>query len=239
MSTSAALVFSGGGTFFFWYAGVASFLSKNTNLKNTTFVGVSAGALIAVLLACEVDILKSVEMVVDICKNHNVHNRMFGILGIWSCLVKQWLSLVLPSNAADLCNSKTVCIILKRFPNSIISVSKFKSKDDIIECLLAAVHIPLLMNMRFLASYNNAYFYDPYVSGMTNLETVLKTDKTLYYFDYATDEIVMGLFSKNRFSTLRTISRESVKLMFDCGFDFAKTLVERGRLCFLTEQYEK
>ena len=50
------LVFSGGGLFFYWQAGVVTFLRENGyDLSNVDLAGASAGALTATLTATNVD----------------------------------------------------------------------------------------------------------------------------------------------------------------------------------------
>ena len=97
-STSTHLVFPGGGIFFYWQAGVITYLrEKQYNLmtdKNNNkiqFTGASAGALCATLTTLNVDFAKATELALCKAEDAGVWDRPLGLQGVWGALIEEWL----------------------------------------------------------------------------------------------------------------------------------------------------
>jgi len=78
------LVFPGGGLFFYWQAGVVTYLrEQGYDLDQMTASGASAGALTATLTATNVDFIKATELALKMAKEAGVWDRSGGLQGIW------------------------------------------------------------------------------------------------------------------------------------------------------------
>eukprot|EP00889_Picochlorum_renovo_P007739 jgi/Picre1/34769/NNA_002235.t1 len=106
---------AGGGVFFFWEIGVLKYLNENYRLRDVDLIGVSAGALCAVLVASGVSLDRAVRKAYDISVEADIWNRSGGLAGIWGDLIRRWLEELLPEDAHECCQNR-VKIIATRMP---------------------------------------------------------------------------------------------------------------------------
>ena len=151
---------AGGGVFFFWEVGVLKYLSERYRLQGMNLIGVSAGALAAVLVACQVDFDRSVRRAYDICVEQDIFNRPGGLQGVWGPILRQWLDDLLPENAHERCEGR-VKIIATRMPRmKLCYLEEFQTRDDLIDSLLASVHIPFFLDGNGSFKYKGEAFID-------------------------------------------------------------------------------
>ena len=101
------LVFSGSGLFFYWQAGVVTFLRENGyDLSNVDLAGASAGALTATLTATNVDFYEATDFAMRQSEEAGVWDRTSGLQGIWGPLIEEWLDGLLPEDAPEMVNGK-------------------------------------------------------------------------------------------------------------------------------------
>jgi len=151
---------AGGGVFFFWEVGVLKYLSERYRLQGMNLIGVSAGALAAVLVACQVDFDRSVRRAYDICVERDIFNRPGGLQGVWGPILRQWLDELLPENAHERCEGR-VKIIATRMPRmKLCYLEEFQTRDDLIDSLLASVHIPFFLDGNGSFKYKGETFID-------------------------------------------------------------------------------
>ena len=152
---SSHLIFPGGGIFFYWQAGAVSYLREQKyDLSSCTFSGASAGALAATLTATNVDFYEATELALNLAARSKVWDRSSGLQGIWGPMIYEWLDVLLPdSDNSD--NEDGVDSLLGNYLEegrlSLLvtpipsfgknSISNFASKEDLIRCNLASVHI--------------------------------------------------------------------------------------------------
>ena len=157
------LSFPGGGIYFYWQAGIIEYLrEKNYDLSQVDFVGASAGALTSTLAACNVNFYHATDVAVALCDKYNVWDRPLGLMGIWGNIVEEWLDIILPDNAHELCTDNKVNIYILKVsfnhrPKRVIR-SHFNTRKELIQVCLTSVHIPWFMNKRFskrLINFNN------------------------------------------------------------------------------------
>ena len=111
-----ASIFPGCGKYFHWELGVAQYLNEHYDLSNTDFIGASAGAIASVFAACNIDPTRSTNLTVELMNKYNVYDRNLGLVGVWGKIVAEWLDLLLPENAAELCDdrvSKRITLVRK------------------------------------------------------------------------------------------------------------------------------
>lgn len=137
------LIFPGGGLFFYWQAGIVSYLrEQGYDLDKITVSGASAGALTATLTATCVDFYKATELALQMSEEAGVWDRPSGLQGIWGPIIYEWLDRLLPENAVEMVNGGRLSLLVTPIPQfGKEKVSEFMSRGDLIQCNMASVHL--------------------------------------------------------------------------------------------------
>ncbi len=78
----------------------------------------------------------------------------------WKMLLKEWLEVLLPSNAHKMCSGRLHVQCQRVFPLPKMEViSEFRSKSDLISVLLASCHIPFFMDSKLSTTLRGKQFY--------------------------------------------------------------------------------
>lgn len=102
-------------------------------------MGVSAGALIAVLVACNVSPGRAVNTAFRLSQEAGIFERPGGLAGIWGSLVRSWLDELLPEDAAKLCRGR-VKTVATRVPSlRLCYLEEFASRDAVIDACMASI----------------------------------------------------------------------------------------------------
>lgn len=147
MTRKKALIFPGGGIFFYWMLGYMHHIRKNHDLEHVDMIGASAGALAMVCSLLELDGNHITDSAFRLMEEHQVSQRFLGLLGVWKIILREWLEEILPENAVDKLHGR-VHIRLSLVPFGSMIVSEFKDRGDLVECLLATCHVPFFMDYR-------------------------------------------------------------------------------------------
>lgn len=225
--------FPGGGKFFYWQSGVATFLNKYFDLTNAKLVGASAGALTATLMACHVDAHYATAIAVKLLRKYNVYKRSLGLVGVWGGVVRDWLEEILPANAAELCRGR-VHIHVLCLPYQRHHVSDFRSKGDLIETCLASAHLPMVMDGKPFCMWRGWPCVDGSIwAGRRAVPNHLRDAETVT-FDYVEDEMLGRGGEGGRkeggkeFMTLE--EGEGLRRLVEMGYRFAERMNEGGQL---------
>lgn len=169
------LYFPGAGANVFWQLGVVKALlkdknvrtceTKDTDMDSLRVYGVSAGAISAVFYLCNIDVDDAIRQAFDLSDTYDLSTRTFGVIGIWGYLVRIWLDSILPENCANVCNHRcTLCLQpvapLWSIPPPPVLISSFRDKEDLIDCILASCHLPLLLDLAPFATFRNKWYMD-------------------------------------------------------------------------------
>ena len=127
------MVFPGGGLYFYWQAGVVTYLREqgyqlvvdeeevedggDGDGGGVTLAGASAGALTATLTATKVDFEHAMELALSLSQQAGVWDRPQGLQGIWGTMIETWLQELLPSNAIRLANSCQLQLAVTHVPS--------------------------------------------------------------------------------------------------------------------------
>lgn len=213
-----SVYFHGGGKYFFWNAGAAEYLRRNYDLSNVSIFGNSAGAISAVILACNIPSLVAIREARRVYEEFNVDRRRLGILGMWGRFVREWLERILPEDAHERCSGR-VFIRIQRVPFQNWDVYMFSDRQYLIETIMTSVHLPFIMDMSLTRVFDGHLCWDiPW--------TVENTECYGPQFHYAKDRLVQnGTCSKSR---INFTPREMYELE-RCGYLY----VHRRRHKFL------
>ncbi|EWM20908.1 Acyl transferase/acyl hydrolase/lysophospholipase [Nannochloropsis gaditana] len=218
--------FPGGGKFFYWQSGVATFLNQHFDLRSAKLVGASAGSLTATLMACHVDAHHATETAVRILHRYKVYERAMGLVGVWGAVVRDWLWEVLPDNAAELCAGR-VHISVLCLPYRRCHVTDFASKEDLIETCLASAHLPLVMDGKPFRLWRGWPCMDGSIlAGRRDLPANL-VDAQQVTFDYVEDE-QLGASHTKEFIALSDPA--GLSRLVEMGYRFAERMSHGGLL---------
>lgn len=167
MTNPTKIMFSGGGFFFWWQAGVLQRLQATApqKIRQAHFYGCSAGAIIAALACCQVDIQKAKNEALKIAKDNNLWTSQTQMIFDISHCLESFLNILLPDNAAMMCKSKLTIYATKVdfWSCPIMTCSElhaFKTKDEIIQACLASVQIPFLLNGKATYPFLTKHYID-------------------------------------------------------------------------------
>lgn len=217
---------AGGGVFFFWEVGVLKYLQENFRLKETDIIGVSAGALCAVLVACDVNLDRAVRKAYDISIEADIWNRSGGLAGIWGPLVRRWLEELLPEDAHEMCASR-VKVIATKFPRMQLQyLDDFQSREDLISACMASVHIPFFLDGNGTYTYKGGQFIDgslwDFFYGSNS--GLLTLDGRSCIIDYFLDDQLE--FSRMDF--IKVLTFDTVNDLVKCGYSYAERTDAKG-----------
>ena len=149
-----ALIFPGGGLFFWWQLGAVERLLRE-GPPSGPVVGASAGALAATLYACDVDPSEARRLALDLTVEAKLLDRgVWGLVGRWGPVVRDWLGELLPEDAADRCaDVKMLHLRRRRLLWRRCAVGPYEDRDQLIDAALASAHVPFALDGRFQTRY--------------------------------------------------------------------------------------
>lgn len=224
-SKSPYLLFPGGGLFFYWQAGVVTYLrEQGYNLNEVRVGGASAGALTATLTAANVDFYDATELALRLAAKAGVWDRANGLQGIWGPLIETWLHTLLPDDVVETVNGK-LCLLVTEIPGMKKKrVDSFQSKHDLIDCNMASVHLPWFLDGKLTASFRNSPHIDgSFLSKLSDFGVASK------------DHIIMPSFHRDPsmanlsiFDFIKTASPDRIFHLLERGKSYAKEMEECG-----------
>jgi hypothetical protein len=140
-TSTAHIVFPGGGIYFYWYAGVVSFLRENQyDLASCTYSGASAGALAATLTGLDVNFYTATELALQLAEKAGVWDRKWGLQWIWGPLIEDWLDALVPDSIQPI--QGRVTLLVTPIPSlGKVKIHNYIDKQDLIRANLASVHL--------------------------------------------------------------------------------------------------
>jgi hypothetical protein len=183
------LVIGGGGFRGYYHIGslyILKVLEQQQKISIKQIIGTSSGAIASVNYACNIDFNKWLE------SYNEIKNLMLNGLDLHLATIAV-LKYKLPSNAHILCNQQNVKIVVAKFnwwPFGFTEVifDNFTSFDHLINCLSAAINIPMYTSNNFKGiMINNNRYYDGFFCRLTPIiknnnmpQLVIKTAHVLY-----------------------------------------------------------
>lgn len=225
-SSAAHLVFPGGGIFFYWQAGVVTYLREaGYNLSECTMSGASAGALTATLTTNDVCFTDATNLALSLAEEAGVWDRSGGLQGVWGPMIEQWLEELLPEDA-HLTSSERLALLVTPVPSfGKTRVTQFQDKRDLIRANMASVHLPWFLDGKLTTSFRDSahidgsflakdYHYVP--------EENRASQRVIVTLDWTEDEGMeteVGDFVK-------LVSKDGIWGMLEKGRKYAETVME-------------
>ncbi|EKX38521.1 hypothetical protein GUITHDRAFT_144126 [Guillardia theta CCMP2712] len=237
------IVFPGGGIYFWWQAGVVQGLQKRINVDSFDFTGASAGSLSAVFAACGVDMMQAFHLAQKLAEEKNVWTRKEGLAGIWGDMIYQWLDELLPENAAEICTDRVdmvavsvTSVRLSFLPLKRKSITRFKTKKDLIEACMASVHVPMFLDGKMSRSLDGDICVDGSITFvLRNKPWHFKPQdrKPSLMIHHQDDKELMA----RKWNFLETISLDQFEEMFEMGQKYAEEMIDKKTLESFIQEY--
>lgn len=191
-----------------------------------TLNGASAGALVAVLLACKVSPKDAVRAAYRLANEAGVFDRPLGLAGVWGELIRTWLRELLPSDAAEKCQGRVRIVVTESPTLRLRYLDDFENKEDLIDCLMASVHIPFFLDGRAAFSYKGRQYIDgslwDFITGGNS--KLLQCDGLACLIDYFFDDQLQF----NRLDFIKLSSMEEVEKLMEKGYQYGVRTNEGG-----------
>jgi hypothetical protein len=168
---------------------------------------------------------KAFILALNLCEKYEVFDRPLGLAGRWGLLVEEWLDLLLPADAHEVCKGNVTVLVTNVGVWPVLKrqyVSDFRDRDDLIQALLASIHIPFFMDTKFSRKFRGVRCVDgSFLSKPGELEAVYAEDERNLTMDLSS----IWRVDHNSDSSLKETSFVQLKP----GPDLAIGLMKRGR----------
>ena len=140
------LHFGGTGAAFSYSLGYARYVAERFALDREVHIsGVSGGALVAACLALKLDLSLPGELA--FAYQQRLADRKLGLFGAWKTILYPYYRKLLPDRIRyDLLERLHIKVTFLNGKSEYID--RFRSKDDLIETILASQHIPFFLDLR-------------------------------------------------------------------------------------------
>ena len=152
------IIFPGGGVFFYWQAGVVSYLKQNGyDLSECRFAGASAGALTATLVSADADFYTATDLALEMSAKAGVWDRG-SLQGIWGSIIEDWLRKLLADTSLSSVNGRLSLLVTPIPSFGKTRVSHFHDVEDLVACNMASVHLVSTVQHSSLSFLNGLAF---------------------------------------------------------------------------------
>ncbi len=158
-----AIEIHGGGIYFWWQAGAATYLNQHCPLGNDIeFVGASAGSITAALLLARANFTEAAEVAINEVAKLNLWEGSESLFGVWGDIVHNFLHRLLSPVTFHDRDLRRIHIALTYgfiFAGT-THVSDFNSKEELLHAVLTSTHIPFFMNGEGWRKYREGFYID-------------------------------------------------------------------------------
>ena len=153
------------------------------------------------------------------------------LAGIWGPMIRDWLDELLPENAVERMQTHETSLLVTPIPQfGKRRVSSFTDRNDLIDCNMASVHLPLFLDGEWTATFRGTPCIDgSFLSNPTNYEPVDKNRNTIQ-LSHRFDETYN---SQSLLTFVKAINPDGIYDMIDDGKRYAKMIEEQGKLSTL------
>lgn len=157
------IYFTGAGIYFWWQAGCAKYIQEHCDISTVPVYGASAGSLTSALLLNGCNFDEAFEVARELSVKHSIYARK-SLNGVLGNVLREWIEIVLPQKLSPRTFQDFHIALtpakLNVIPRSPRLVSCFSNRQELVECLMASCHIPLLLDGDMVTSYKNESFID-------------------------------------------------------------------------------
>jgi len=200
---------------------------QDCNFDNIYLGGASAGALTATLAATDVDFYEATKLALSKSEDAGIWDRKEGLQGIWGPIIRTWLDELLPDDAVDKVHNRLSLLVTEIPSFQKKNINSFKSKDDLIACNMASVHLPWFLDGKLTTSFLNAPHIDgSFFASAENFGVDPRVD-TVLMPDYTKDP---ALGESAFMDFLKTVSPDAIYELVEKGKNYGKLMNKEGKL---------
>jgi hypothetical protein len=185
------------------------------------------------VLNCSFD--QGAALAVDLADRKKLWEAKRGLVGIWGPIVREFLELLIPEQPGvdDLARINIIVTprLIVRGP---VLLSQFPGKADLIDAIMASIHIPMVMDGRTWAIYRDKHYIDgsfwSWIAGVDGPWPVsdIIREKDVLLVDYKRDERFRTAFPDT--SLVQLIKPAELRAMMDYGYSYMERLDAAGQL---------
>lgn len=109
----------------------------------------------------DADFNKSIDLAIELAERSKIYERKTELALVWGPLIRQWLQQVLPDSIEKSKCSGLHVTVTPAFPIKHPKlVSNFHSKEDVIEAVMASIHVPLFLDGKPWTRYRGEIVLD-------------------------------------------------------------------------------
>ncbi|KAL9178372.1 hypothetical protein ACHAXT_000019, partial [Thalassiosira profunda] len=231
---SPALIFPGGGLFFYWQAGVVAYLQEQGyDLSTASMSGASAGALSATLAKTGVCPYDATKLALKMSAEAGVWDRPLGLQGVWGGIIEKWLDRLLPIDAEERAGEDLHILVTPvewlSFGKS--RVSEFESRRELIDANMASVHLPWFLDGNLMKDFRGA----PHIDGSFLAKpsdyfcNVKHAERSKLVLDFKRDPVMRGRASE----FVKLVSEQTIWDILEQGKKHAKIMDRDGEFDLL------
>lgn len=155
----------------------------------------------------------------ELYKYFDLENRTFGLLGVWGYIVRQWLTNLLPIDCHIILSNRLFVFMRSITPTRLFTQSVFISKNDVIDCLMASCHIPILLDLAPFATFRNKWYIDGQLFLSKSYMVKLCPNDAIV-FDYYGDQNC-----PNKSYFMKALNVHTLKAMTESGFHYCDKIL--------------
>ena len=114
----------------------------------------------AALARCGVDPEAISESAYKLALDHKIWEKPAGLMGSWGEVIEQWMDDLLPHDAAERCRGELGVVVTQLPAWQQLSIDDFEDKVDLINCVMASAHVPLLLDKQLTRECRGVHCVD-------------------------------------------------------------------------------
>lgn len=218
---------AGSGIYFWWQLGAMQYLAQRYDLTSVPMVGASGGAICAVLGRCGVDAERISDSAYRLAVDYNIWEQPMALAGAWGPIIEGWLHDLLPHDAAVRCRGELGVVVTQLPSCRQLSIDDFEDKDDLVNCVMASAHVPMLLDKQLSRPCRGAWCVDGSFPDFFSGENCdyLQCGGDAVMFDYFHDPKIIR---RGRMDMLEVKKYSEMKRIVLLGARFAARLEDEG-----------
>ena len=204
---------------------------KGYDLTQCRLSGASAGALTATLTATGADFYQATELALSLAAKARVWDRGLGLLGIWGPMIEEWLHELVPNEEAGLMDfvyAGRLRILVTPIPSlGKRAISKFESKNDLIRCNMASVHLPWFLDGQLTTDFRGVPMIDgSFLSQLSDYCSPEDPTVNVLCLDWNQDPVVAS--NAGGLSFVQALTPQGIWNLLEQGKRCAQVMDEMG-----------
>ena len=232
------LYFTGAGIYFWWQIGAAKYIRENCDLTDVMIQGASAGSITATMLLSGCDFEETLNIALELADKHDIYRSKSGLKLVLGGILSEFLDKVIPEEIDEkILRPLQIALTPAEYniPKYPFLIAAPSIRKQLIECIKASCHIPVLLDGRVSTTYKDmtvvdgSFWYFVTKNRWTGLPIPQEGPSSIYWVDYSDDEEFMKKISGN---ILELADPKALREMISSGFNHMSKQDRAGTLPF-------